>query len=79
MVAYADVSDSAVAERSFDVVVIGAGHAGEVVPGRLGEAGVDVALVEQHLVGGECSFSPRCIEVALVLASFSPRSGAFRG
>ena len=56
MVAYADVSDSAVAERSFDVVVVGAGPAGEVVAGRLGEAGVDVALVEQHLVGGECSY-----------------------
>jgi len=45
-----------VAERSFDVVVIGAGPAGEVVAGRLGEAGVDVAIVEQHLVGGECSY-----------------------
>jgi pyruvate/2-oxoglutarate dehydrogenase complex dihydrolipoamide dehydrogenase (E3) component len=45
-----------VAERSFDVVVIGAGPAGEVVGGRLGEAGVEVALVEQHLVGGECSY-----------------------
>jgi pyruvate/2-oxoglutarate dehydrogenase complex dihydrolipoamide dehydrogenase (E3) component len=45
-----------VAERSFDVVVIGAGPAGEVVAGRLGEAGVEVALVEQHLVGGECSY-----------------------
>ena len=50
------MSDSAVAERSFDVIVIGAGPAGEVVAGRLGEAGVDVALVEQHLVGGECSY-----------------------
>ena len=44
------------AEKSFDVVVIGAGPAGEVVAGRLGEAGVDVAVVEQHLVGGECSY-----------------------
>lgn len=44
------------AERSFDVIVIGAGPAGEVAAGRLGEAGVDVALVEQHLVGGECSY-----------------------
>jgi pyruvate/2-oxoglutarate dehydrogenase complex dihydrolipoamide dehydrogenase (E3) component len=45
-----------VAERSFDVVVIGAGPAGEVVAGRLGEAGIDVAVVEQRLVGGECSY-----------------------
>ena len=36
--------------------MIGAGPAGEVVAGRLGEAGVGVALVEQHLVGGECSY-----------------------
>jgi len=45
-----------VAERSFDVIVIGAGPAGEIAAGRLGEAGVEVALVEQHLVGGECSY-----------------------
>src|SRR5688500_419420 len=44
------------AERSFDVVVVGAGPAGEVVAGRLGEAGLEVALVEHHLVGGECSY-----------------------
>jgi dihydrolipoamide dehydrogenase len=43
-------------ERIFDVVVIGAGPAGEVAAGRLGEAGLKVALVEERLVGGECSF-----------------------
>src|SRR3954465_11218830 len=42
--------------RSFDVVVIGAGPAGEVAAGRLGEHGLDVAIVEDRLVGGECSF-----------------------
>jgi pyruvate/2-oxoglutarate dehydrogenase complex dihydrolipoamide dehydrogenase (E3) component len=44
------------AEREFDVVVLGAGPAGEVCAGRLGQAGLDVALIEQHLVGGECSY-----------------------
>ena len=42
--------------RSFDVVVLGAGPAGEVVAGRLAEHGLKVAIVEDRLVGGECSY-----------------------
>ena len=42
--------------REFDVVVMGAGVAGEVAAGRLGQNGLSVAVVEDRLVGGECSF-----------------------
>src|SRR5919202_6408656 len=42
--------------RTFDVVVIGAGPGGEVAAGRLGEHGLEVAILEDRLVGGECSY-----------------------
>jgi pyruvate/2-oxoglutarate dehydrogenase complex dihydrolipoamide dehydrogenase (E3) component len=45
-----------VSSREVDVVVLGAGPAGEVCAGRLADGGLDVAIVESHLVGGECSF-----------------------
>jgi dihydrolipoamide dehydrogenase len=45
-----------VSESAFDVLVLGAGPAGEVAAGRLAERGQSVALIEQELIGGECSF-----------------------
>jgi pyruvate/2-oxoglutarate dehydrogenase complex dihydrolipoamide dehydrogenase (E3) component len=43
-------------DNEFDVIVIGGGPAGENVVGRCADGGLEVALVEHELVGGECSY-----------------------
>jgi pyruvate/2-oxoglutarate dehydrogenase complex dihydrolipoamide dehydrogenase (E3) component len=43
-------------DAQFDAIVLGAGAPGEVCAGRLADAGLSVAIVEPHLVGGECSY-----------------------
>ena len=42
--------------KHFDVVVVGAGSAGELIANDLAESGLSVALVEKLRVGGECSY-----------------------
>ena len=40
--------------HDFDAIVIGAGQAGPPMAVRLGAAGMRVALIERHLLGGTC-------------------------
>ncbi len=67
--------------EQFDVIVLGAGPAGEVCAGRLADAQLSVALVEQELIGGECSFwacmpSKALLRPAQALAETSRVAGA---
>ena len=41
--------------EKFDVVVLGAGPAGEVAVNTLAKAGKKIALIESELIGGECT------------------------
>lgn len=43
-------------KETFDVVIIGAGPAGENVADRVVKAGLSAVVVESGLVGGECSY-----------------------
>src|SRR5699024_7331931 len=43
-------------QYSYDVVVIGAGPVGENVADRANQGGLEVCIVEQGLLGGECSY-----------------------
>ncbi|PWI19366.1 pyridine nucleotide-disulfide oxidoreductase [Streptomyces sp. Act143] len=44
------------ASRTYDVIVIGAGPAGENVAERTRSAGLSTVILEHELLGGECSF-----------------------
>ncbi|HAN23991.1 MAG TPA: pyridine nucleotide-disulfide oxidoreductase, partial [Microbacterium ginsengisoli] len=43
-------------ERTYDLIVIGAGPVGENVADRAVQGGLSVIIVESELVGGECSY-----------------------
>ena len=54
--------------RHFDAVVVGAGQAGSPLAARLAGAGMTVALVERHLVGGTC-VNTGCMPTKTLVAS----------
>lgn len=62
---------------SYDVVIVGAGPVGENVAERAIRGGLTVALVEEQLYGGECSYWA-CIPSKALLRPIELRAAAMR-
>ncbi|TPG42537.1 FAD-containing oxidoreductase [Sphingomonas koreensis] len=54
--------------RAFDAIIVGAGQAGPPLAARLTGAGMTVALIERHLVGGTC-VNTGCMPTKTMVAS----------
>ena len=68
--------------RVFDAIIIGAGQAGPSLAGRFNGAGMKVAIIERHLVGGTCvntGCKPTKTMVASAYAAHTARRGAEYG
>jgi len=68
--------------RSFDAIIIGAGQAGPALAARLSQAGLSVAIIERHHVGGTCvntGCRPTKTLVASAYAIHTARRGADYG
>jgi len=64
--------------RTFDAIIIGAGQAGPSLAGRLDAAGMRVAIIERHLVGGTC-VNTGCKPTKTLVASAHAAHMARRG
>lgn len=64
--------------RQFDAIIIGAGQAGPSLAGRLDAAGLRVAIIERHLVGGTC-VNTGCKPTKTLVASAYAAQMARRG
>ncbi len=62
----------------FDAVIIGAGQAGPPLAARLSGAGMSVALIERHLIGGTC-VNTGCMPTKTLIASAYAAHLARRG
>jgi pyruvate/2-oxoglutarate dehydrogenase complex dihydrolipoamide dehydrogenase (E3) component len=58
----------AAVSRAFDAIIVGAGQAGPSLAARLIAAGMAVALIERHLVGGTC-VNTGCMPTKALVAS----------
>lgn len=70
-------ADSIATER-YDAIIIGAGQAGPALAGRLNAAGMTVAIIERHLVGGTC-VNTGCKPTKTLVASAQAIRTAQRG
>jgi pyruvate/2-oxoglutarate dehydrogenase complex dihydrolipoamide dehydrogenase (E3) component len=59
--------------RDFDAIIIGTGQAGPSLAFRLAGAGIKVAVVEHHLVGGTCVNTGCTPTKALVASAYAAR------
>src|SRR5215510_7093222 len=57
----------------FDAIIIGTGQAGPSLAGRLSNAGMSVAVVERHLVGGTCVNTGCTPTKAMVASAYAAR------
>lgn len=71
-------STDIVAPQPLDAIIIGAGQAGPALAGRLNTAGLKVAIIERHLVGGTC-VNTGCKPTKTLVASAHAARTARRG